>query len=68
MDISMKAFNNARERDAETWISLFKRADDRFIFKDMIVPAESPMAIVVAEWAGWDASGEPSVGIIQGIT
>jgi hypothetical protein len=49
MDISMKAFNNARERDAETWISLFKRADDRFIFKDMIVLAESPMAIMVAE-------------------
>jgi hypothetical protein len=26
------------------------------------------MAIMVAEWAGWDASGEPWVGIIQGIT
>jgi hypothetical protein len=52
MDISMKAFNNARERDAETWVSLFRQADSRFIFTDLVVPPESRMAIIVAEWAG----------------
>ena len=55
MDISMKAFNNARERDAETWQWLFSMADKRFDFKGIMVPQDARMAIITAEWAG---SGE----------
>ena len=50
MDISMKAFNNARERDPEIWASLFSRADPRFKLMGINVPPESRMAIIVAEW------------------
>lgn len=52
MDISMKAFNNARERDPETWASLFAQADSRFGFKGITIPPEARMAIILAEWQG----------------
>lgn len=54
MDISMKAFNNARERDAETWAALFKEADVRFHFKGIVLPEGARMAIIEAEWIGDD--------------
>ncbi len=54
MDISMKAFSNARERDAETWISLFVQADARFKFLGITVPQGARMAIIQAEWMGED--------------
>lgn len=43
MDISMKAFNNARERDPETWAALF------FKFMGITLP---PEAIILAKWQG----------------
>lgn len=46
----MKAFNNARERDPETWVSLFVQADSRFNFKGIMMPPEARMAIIIAEW------------------
>ncbi|KAF2470381.1 S-adenosyl-L-methionine-dependent methyltransferase [Lindgomyces ingoldianus] len=52
MDISMKAFNNARERDAETWEWLFSMADKRFQFKGITLPPDARMAIIMAEWTG----------------
>jgi len=52
MDISMKAFNNARERDAETWVELFMTADPRFTFLGITVPQGARMAIIEAEWTG----------------
>lgn len=52
MDISMKAFNNARERDPEIWASLFSKADPRFQFLGVTLPAGARMAIIVAEWQG----------------
>jgi hypothetical protein len=52
MDISMKAFKNARERDAETWQWLFKMADERFLFTGMSMPQDARIAIITAEWAG----------------
>ncbi|KAM7202700.1 S-adenosyl-L-methionine-dependent methyltransferase [Rhypophila sp. PSN 637] len=55
MDISMKAFNNARERDAEDWVRLFARADVRFRFVGITVPQGARMAIIQAEWVGEDA-------------
>ncbi|KAE8382378.1 S-adenosyl-L-methionine-dependent methyltransferase [Aspergillus bertholletiae] len=52
MDIAMKAFNNARERDAETWRELFKEADERFRVVGITVPAGARMAIIEADWMG----------------
>ena len=52
MDISMKAFNNARERDPETWANLFLKADPRFQFKGITMPPEARMAIILVEWKG----------------
>lgn len=52
MDISMKAFNNARERDAETWQWLFRMADQRFAFKEIVLPQDARMAVITAEWTG----------------
>lgn len=52
MDISMKAFNNARERDPEIWGLLFTRADPRFQLLSINVPEGSRMAIIVAQWQG----------------
>ncbi|PYI05539.1 O-methyltransferase [Aspergillus sclerotiicarbonarius CBS 121057] len=56
MDISMKAFNNARERDVETWEGLFAEADARFRFLGVTVPAGARMAIIEAEWMGESTS------------
>lgn len=52
MDISMKAFNNARERDAEGWAVLFSKADPRFQFMGITIPPSARMAIILAEWRG----------------
>jgi hypothetical protein len=52
MDISMKALNNARERDSETWAALFKEADPRYRFKGISLPQGARMAIIEAEWTG----------------
>ncbi|KAI1821854.1 putative hydroxyindole O-methyltransferase [Xylaria intraflava] len=52
MDISMKAFNNARERDAETWAMLFTMADRRYEFLGITVPQGARMAIIQAQWTG----------------
>lgn len=54
MDISMKAFNNARERDLESWLALFMTADPRFRFLGIKVPQGARMAIIEAEWMGED--------------
>ncbi len=54
MDISMKAFNNARERDGESWVMLFAAADPRFRFSGITVPQGARMAIIQAEWTGTD--------------
>ncbi|EED13972.1 hydroxyindole O-methyltransferase, putative [Talaromyces stipitatus ATCC 10500] len=52
MDISMKAFNNARERDVEAWESLFTEADSRFRFLGVSMPPGARMSIIEAEWMG----------------
>lgn len=52
MNISMKAFNNARERDPEVWKGSFEVADARFEVVDITIPKESNMAMILAEWTG----------------
>ncbi|KAI1801099.1 putative hydroxyindole O-methyltransferase [Daldinia bambusicola] len=50
MDIMMMAFNNACERDTETWEMLFETADPGFKFFGIKMPARARMAIIEAEW------------------
>ncbi|KAK7701460.1 hypothetical protein SLS64_010204 [Diaporthe eres] len=52
MDISMKAFGNARQRDAEMWAALFTEADEGFRFVGITLPEGARMAIIQAEWLG----------------
>ncbi|KAI9685575.1 MAG: hypothetical protein M1822_004433 [Bathelium mastoideum] len=52
MDISMKALNNALERDAEQWKSLFATADPRFNLKEIKTMRRTALAIIIAEWTG----------------
>ncbi|KAI1439378.1 S-adenosyl-L-methionine-dependent methyltransferase [Annulohypoxylon stygium] len=52
MDISMKAFNNARERDYATWSMLFTAADPNFEFLGITLPEGARMAIIQAVWTG----------------
>ncbi|RAL08036.1 S-adenosyl-L-methionine-dependent methyltransferase [Aspergillus homomorphus CBS 101889] len=52
MDIAMKSFNNARERDAETWEALFTEAHPQYRFLGVTVPVGARMAIIEAEWVG----------------
>ncbi|KAI0968466.1 S-adenosyl-L-methionine-dependent methyltransferase [Xylaria arbuscula] len=52
MDISMKAFNNARQRDAEAWAMLFSTADPRYQFLGITVLHGARMAIIQAQWTG----------------
>ncbi|KAG6356245.1 hypothetical protein INS49_015632 [Diaporthe citri] len=54
LDISLKAFNNARERDANAWEMLFSAADSRFKFLGIKLPQGASMAIIQAEWTGED--------------
>ena len=48
----MKAFNNAIERDADGWASLFAQADPGFRFMAITIPPRARMAIILAEWQG----------------
>ena len=61
MDISMKAFNNARERDPETWATLFAMADPRFEFRGITIPPQARMAIILAEWQGDEPEIQPVI-------
>ncbi|CAH0038144.1 unnamed protein product, partial [Clonostachys solani] len=54
MDISMKAFNNAKVRDGATWAKLFAVADERFNFMGITLPPGARMAIIQGEWTGED--------------
>ena len=46
----MKAFSNAKERDADEWEALFAKADSRFVLKGVNLPPGARCAIVEAEW------------------
>ncbi|KAF4633303.1 hypothetical protein G7Y89_g4822 [Cudoniella acicularis] len=51
-DMVMKQVQNAKERDAEEWATLFKQADPRFKLEDIKKPAGSLNAIICAVWTG----------------
>jgi hypothetical protein len=46
------AFSNGKERDAQEWRQLFKKADNRFVFEGVRMPPGSMLAIIEASWAG----------------
>ncbi|KAL8836163.1 MAG: hypothetical protein Q9170_003016 [Blastenia crenularia] len=51
-DMYMLAFQNAKERTAEDWKMLFRTADERFGVSEVVQPARSALAVVVATWGG----------------
>ncbi|PVH96578.1 S-adenosyl-L-methionine-dependent methyltransferase [Periconia macrospinosa] len=59
LDIVMKCFTNARERDYDGWASLFEKADARFRFLGVRTPLGSKASFIEAEW-------NSHVGIING--
>ncbi|MCJ1432481.1 hypothetical protein MMC27_001838 [Xylographa pallens] len=50
MDIGMLTIFNAQERDRDEWISLFKRADERFKFVSIDHPEQANLSIIQFQW------------------
>lgn len=48
----MLALSNARERDMDDWMNLFKQADSRFVFLGIKTLENCPVAIIEAVWDG----------------
>lgn len=51
-DMLMLALSNARERDMDDWMNLFKQADSRFVFLGIKTLENSLVAIIEAVWNG----------------
>ena len=51
-DMYMLAFQNAKERTADDWTTLFSEADPRFKLTRMYQPFQSSLAIVEFTWEG----------------
>ncbi|MCJ1246390.1 hypothetical protein MMC30_003597 [Trapelia coarctata] len=50
IDMVMKSFSNAKERDAEEWATLFAKADPGFQVTSIKVPPGAKSAIIEARW------------------
>jgi hypothetical protein len=50
LDLVMKCFTNAKERDLEEWAELFAMADPRFKFLGVRTPLGSKASFIEAEW------------------
>jgi hypothetical protein len=50
LDLVMKCFTNAKERDFEEWAALFAMADPRFKFLGVRTPLGSKASFIEAEW------------------
>ncbi|EEA24943.1 O-methyltransferase, putative [Talaromyces marneffei ATCC 18224] len=50
MDVAMMTMQNAQERDKGEWVDLFKRADERFRFVEVVQPEESDLAVIEFTW------------------
>ena len=50
MDVGMLTIFNAQERDRDEWISLFKRADERFKFVSIDHPERANLSIIQFQW------------------
>lgn len=49
-DMYMLAFQNAKERTAADWETVFKMADNRFRVSSVKQPQKSALAVVEAVW------------------
>lgn len=49
-DLVMSSIQNARERELEDWKDLFKQADKRFNFEEVISPPGSNHSLIIAAW------------------
>jgi len=58
MDLVMLTLLNAQERTAGDFEELFRKADERFVFKGVTRPKGCRMSIVEAIWNGEDANGQ----------
>jgi hypothetical protein len=50
LDMVMKCFTNAKERDFDEWAALFAMADPRFKFLGVRTPVGSKASFIEAEW------------------
>ncbi|MCJ1311798.1 hypothetical protein MMC25_005471 [Agyrium rufum] len=50
MDIAMMTIQNSQERDQDDWISLFKRADERFKFEGVKHPEGAHLSFIEFHW------------------
>jgi hypothetical protein len=57
MDLVMLTLLNAQERTAGEFEELFRRADERFVFRGVTRPKGCRMSIVEAVWEGDDFDG-----------
>lgn len=46
----MMTLFNAREREIDDWVQLFREADARFRFVDAKRPEVGTMGVILAEW------------------
>lgn len=51
-DLVMTSIQNAKERELDDWIELFRKADERFEFQGATSPPGSNHSILVAVWKG----------------
>ncbi|KAI2615091.1 S-adenosyl-L-methionine-dependent methyltransferase [Hypoxylon sp. NC1633] len=51
-DLVMTSIQNARERELDDWIQLFRNADERFELQEPIRPRGSNHSLLVAVWKG----------------
>ncbi|EAT82400.1 hypothetical protein SNOG_10065 [Parastagonospora nodorum SN15] len=63
LDLVMKCFANAKERDFEEWAALFAMADTRFKFLGVRTPPGSKASFIEAEWRPFDTLSSQSGGI-----
>ena len=50
MDLSMKAFLNAKEREIDDWKRLFTVADPEFKFLEVKMAPGSPLGVIHVRW------------------
>lgn len=51
-DLVMTSIQNARERELNDWIALFRESDARFEFEEVTRPPGSNHSLIVAVWKG----------------
>lgn len=61
IDLQMMVMLNAKERDRQAWIDLFKAADERFEVQSIGTPPDSALGIIEVVWTGESVVGAPAI-------